>query len=308
MNKQNIAMIIMAVAIIYLFFRKQKVDTEGMTNVSQADLDSIKTLADIANKLQANGVDVPGPLNVKSTTNISGMLNIKSPDNGIYGISLARTDEDAKAHNWTIWNMNKQYGQNNLQIYEYYPDNSGAQCGGNAEQGSRCNPVLTIESSTGNLSVDKGNLRVAQNLNVNGSFNLLPRGIIVSWTGNDAPAGWAICNGQNGTPDLRSRFIIGSGQGANLSNYPINTTGGAEQVTLSIAQMPSHGHYDGAWGNLKFMSANTYDRGLDNGRFAGYDSGGVGPTNLNQVIGNAGGNQPHENRPPYYALAYIMKL
>ena len=57
------------------------------------------------------------------------------------------------------------------------------------------------------------------------------------YTGSTAPSGWAICNGQNGTPDLRDRFIVGAG-----SAYSVNNTGGANSVTLTEAQMPSHNH------------------------------------------------------------------
>ena len=61
--------------------------------------------------------------------------------------------------------------------------------------------------------------------------------MIVMYTGSPAPSGWAICNGQNGTPDLRDRFIVGAG-----SAYAINNTGGANSVTLTESQIPSHNH------------------------------------------------------------------
>jgi microcystin-dependent protein len=68
-------------------------------------------------------------------------------------------------------------------------------------------------------------------------------------------------------------------------------TGGDHQHTLTTAEMPSHSHsyeYPGIFG----ASAGT-------GNYYGRLPGGTGP---------AGGNQPHENCPPFYALAFIMKL
>ena len=67
--------------------------------------------------------------------------------------------------------------------------------------------------------------------------SLFVTGMIMMYTGSTAPSGWAICNGQNGTPDLRDRFIVGAG-----SAYSVDDTGGNDQQTLSINQIPSHNH------------------------------------------------------------------
>jgi microcystin-dependent protein len=119
----------------------------------------------------------------------------------------------------------------------------------------------------------------------------VPSGIIVMWSGSigSIPDGWALCDGTNGTPDLRDRFIVGAG-----NEYSIGNTGGEKMHTLTIAEMPSHTH---------------------TGRFADQreDSSGDDTTyHVNKGAttnsGSTGGDQPHENRPPYYALAFIMKL
>lgn len=63
--------------------------------------------------------------------------------------------------------------------------------------------------TTTNLNVTS--TATATNLNVTGSFNLIPRGIVVAFYG-DVPAGWLLCDGTNGTPDLRGRFVLGASQ------------------------------------------------------------------------------------------------
>ena len=69
----------------------------------------------------------------------------------------------------------------------------------------------------------------------------VPSGIIAVWSGSEGsiPSGWYLCNGSNGTPDLRNRFIVGAGSG---SNYSVGNTGGSDTVTLSTSQIPAHSH------------------------------------------------------------------
>ena len=76
-----------------------------------------------------------------------------------------------------------------------------------------------------------------------GGGGIIPVGGIIIWSGSTGsiPSGWAICNGSNGSPDLRNRFIVATG-----SSYSINATGGSNSVSLSTAQMPSHDHDAGA--------------------------------------------------------------
>lgn len=64
-------------------------------------------------------------------------------------------------------------------------------------------------------------------------------GMIMLWSGSIAsvPSGWALCDGTNGTPNLRDRFVVGAG-----STYAVNATGGASTVTLATTNLPSHTH------------------------------------------------------------------
>ena len=143
----------------------------------------------------------------------------------------------------------------------------------------------------------------------------IPRGLIAMWNGTQVPNGWALCNGQVvddlQTPDLSGKFVVGW-QSGNEDYNLIGNTGGQDKVTLTTPEIPSHVHnfadaylieaYDGIgingsqWiGNNLYGSSKT-DR--DNSHVALWD----------HDTRAAGGGQPHENRPPYYVLAYIIKL
>ena len=158
-------------------------------------------------------------------------------------------------------------------------------------------------------------------------MNVLPKGVILAWYQDKSkiPNGWALCNGQNGTPDLRDRFIYGG-------NSRHGNRGGAREVTLTTGQMPRHrhkyvhSHYSG-------FSENNDSRNPDYGaykygkavrsRLGDIDTGGLegnedrifvsdpvthGTATDNDYTENNGSSQAHNNMPPYHTLFYIMKL
>ena len=139
------------------------------------------------------------------------------------------------------------------------------------------------------------NVTSANTLVVPGFANnaLVPSRVIVMWSGAiaDIPSGWVLCDGGNTTPDLRGLFIVGAG-----GSYWVGRTGGEEFHTLTENEMPQHSH-------------------KINGTAKG-DLGGSGsPAVADYTSPEAGGDTgvkgsgwAHENRPPFYALAYIMKL
>ncbi len=172
---------------------------------------------------------------------------------------------------------------------------------------------LTIPGNltvTGNITssgnIVSNNISSNGNLLVKGTFNYLPKGTVVSWTGTDAPEGWALCNGQNGTPDLRGRFVLAAGQGDKLTNRVSKQIGGEETVILTIDQMPQHNHKLGIENDDVVAHTRSFkgEGGAD--RTIRMKAGQAG---LSEVISlPIGKNQPHNNMPPFYVLAYIMKL
>lgn len=161
------------------------------------------------------------------------------------------------------------------------------------------------------------------------SAYMVPRGLICMWSGSAVPSGWALCDGTNGTPDLRDKFIVGSGNG-----YNIGATGGSNTVTLTTAQMPSHTHslslsglslssagehshtlyevnndsnyadYPGFYGNVIARVSRRYNNAVNSPTSGNHTHTISG----NGSVGATGSSSDHENRPPYYALAFIMKL
>jgi len=76
----------------------------------------------------------------------------------------------------------------------------------------------------------------------------LPKGVIVAWSGTNVPQGWQLCDGTNGTPDLRGRFILGAGQGPGLTGRNMGESGGEETHLLTVQEMPPHNHTFGVGG------------------------------------------------------------
>ena len=152
------------------------------------------------------------------------------------------------------------------------------------------------------------------NLNVTGDFNFKTfKGIIVAFSGNieDISLGWGLCDGTLYTaldntklqsPDLRSKFILGASKpntifnsSSKLTPQQVDTQGGEETHVLSEDEMPSHIH--------SFTNVLTWHNGVNGSISSGDDA-----NNKSENSGSTGNNVPHNNMPPYYALAYIIKL
>ena len=140
----------------------------------------------------------------------------------------------------------------------------------------------------------------------------VPTGAIIMWSGAipDIPVGWTLCDGTNGTPDLTDRFVTGAG-----GQYEVGDTGGEDEHTLTEDELASHTHTGET--TIDGEHSHTYDHpiiGNENDDTSGGTNGSPqqtstdGAHNHDLEIDATGGGQPHENRPPFYALAYIQKL
>lgn len=119
--------------------------------------------------------------------------------------------------------------------------------------------------------------------------------------------GWALCNGQNGTADLRGMFVLGHNPDRpGLSTTAVGDTGGEENKTLTTDQMPAHNHVasTGQFGyNQLLRKAPLGSLSTASGTDGG-GNGGTEPDILSsQALQPAGGSQPFDNRPPFYVLA-----
>jgi microcystin-dependent protein len=216
--------------------------------------------------------------------------------------------------------------------------------------------IGTRNQPSGVLLHVKGNTRTQGNATVTGTVTAnrfmgegaVPPGLVAMWTGDPGVsfpggvgmgdyAGWALCDGRNGTPDLRGRFIVGLSNGdgnnygytnteKNLAQYnAIDNVGGERTHTLTVGEMPSHNHggstsTDGnhehsvrsAAGACGPLSVGPSQIRIDGNCNSNYDNSTAGNMdfagNHNHTISSQGNGDPHENRPPYYVLAYIMKL
>ena len=139
--------------------------------------------------------------------------------------------------------------------------------------------------------------------------NKFKKGMIISWNGklNEIPKDWALCDGTNGTPDLRDKFIIGGGK-----KYDLGETGGNSSITLEKSNLlplgqsyfnaDSHSgpYHHKSNGFIKYTQ--YYSVGTKNG--AGDDWGSVYMIDLNSDFNKS----PINIINPYYSLYFIMKL
>jgi microcystin-dependent protein len=143
----------------------------------------------------------------------------------------------------------------------------------------------------------------------------IPAGLISMWSGSigSIPAGWYLCDGSNGTPNLADRFIIGAG-----SAYAVNGTGGVSSITLTTNNMPSHTHTATSTvtdpGHTHTIPRTEVITG--SGPNAIEDGPVVGsytvPSNTTGItvattLATAGSGTSFSILNPYYALAFIQK-
>lgn len=183
-------------------------------------------------------------------------------------------------------------------------------------------PATSSDIALGQQAYDEGG-----NLIV-GTGAIIPIGGIIIWSGSasDIPSQWALCNGQNGTPDLTDKFVIGAG-----NSYNVNSNGGSDSINIGINNLPSHTHslsnvslsdagshrHSLAYGSQSDRGGSdgstiTYVDGNGFGSYGGYSastgSNGSHTHTIEGSLSNTGGGEPCNYLPPYYALCYIMRI
>ena len=182
--------------------------------------------------------------------------------------------------------------------------------------------VCTINVYKDDEKLPRFSYKVSKLSSGSDSNGSVPKGTILPWYGNadSVPNGYAICDGRNGTPDLRGRFLVG----VDGSTYKLGSKGGEEKHKLVGAELPSQSvdlkgylvngwvsriadndtgllHDDKKWGNPSGQLYFGYGANAVSMAYIVYYS------SISSAF-SIGNDQPHENRPPYYAVRYIMKI
>lgn len=120
-----------------------------------------------------------------------------------------------------------------------------------------------------------------------------PVGTIVIWSGTveNIPQGWALCDGQDGRPDLRDKFVLGTGP-----KHAVDEEGGEEEHTLTKNEMPSHNH------NITSYTTGTIST-------VSIIRGNAASGSMKYISTNGtGSDEAHNNMPPYISKLYIIKI
>ena len=242
-------------------------------------------------EITCRNANVTGVATVTSALYINGKLHDGDGDFGTSGQLLSSDGTD------TVWiNANTTSVANSINV------------GTNLDSTDADQFVTFVGASSGNnpIRVDAGiKYNPSTNRLTAGSFagdgsaltgvDSFVSGMIIMWNSTVAsiPTGFVLCDGNNGTPDLRGRFVVG--HHPSNGDYDVDDTGGEESVTLTVNQIPAHTHtyvdqYVAINNGYRPWPANNND---------------CAARDVNS--GSTGGGQSHENRPPYYALCYIMK-
>ena len=187
--------------------------------------------------------------------------------------------------------------------------------------------VSSYLDTSGNTSLDISGNKKFKTLKTTNLYAKNLRGIIVAWSGtiDTIPSGWILCDGQphDGItpPDLRDRFIIGASKSSttslssNLTPKYVNDISGTNTVTLKEDQIPFHNH-DLDWSSAGCLGNNCGNSTSFKWVGAVYFTQGyliqasyVSPMALPEYTSTySSENNSHNNMPPFYHLAYIMKI
>ena len=160
------------------------------------------------------------------------------------------------------------------------------------------------------LKISKsGDVEINGKLTVSGRevFPFL-KGMIIAWGGkvNEIPKGWAICDGENGTPDLQGRFVLGSGKGTGLTPRNSGSKGGSEKNKLEVGHIPVHRHYltHDKWGGGGFgVATDTTKTRFHDGKLVSNN----GKVFLSQTYAYHDANSAVRNNPNFEYILHGAK-
>lgn len=190
------------------------------------------------------------------------------------------------------------------------------------------NDTITLAGSTGTNGQVLTSLG-ADNPPVWSTMTLFSKGMIMMWSGlaNTIPSGWHLCDGTEGTPDLRDRFVIGAGV-----THEVGDTGGSKDAVAVAHTHTGSTNSSGSHSHKILANVGVTDTGGfgANDQVARTSVGGLGnqdytlcKTTTGATVGNSSTEGAHthsvtvnsagisgvdQNLPPYMALCYIMKL
>ena len=184
--------------------------------------------------------------------------------------------------------------------------------------------TLNSAEVTGNLAVNgdtmfRGDTTFNNDVTISGGltvrssgsfagYGTIPVGGIIMWSGRNVPDGWALCDGRKvndiQTPNLVDRFIYGS----NTSD--VGQSGGSASVTLTVGNLPAHNHLYAGDDHIDYIHDSSYNAGANvSSRPGGYDANST-DHGLGTIFrtSNTGSGQSFSILPPYYKLAFIMRV
>lgn len=177
-----------------------------------------------------------------------------------------------------------------------------------ATKANSASPAFTGTPTGPTASAGTNTTQLATTAFVN---NLFPSGIIAMWSGviSNIPTGWYLCDGSNGTPDLRNKFIIGATLDDTVAKTSItgsNTqTGGSKDAVVV-----THNHTLSDPGHTHTTNGTTYGggpQGLVGGGNPYLAAETIGTSTTGITLADTGVSGTNQNLPPYFALAFIMK-
>ena len=265
----------------------------NVTGISSFTSDVTFTGDITLDEITCRNADVTGVATVTTGLYLEGKLFDGDGDFGTSGQLLASDGTD------TVWidasttsvananNVGTNLNSTDADQFVTFVETSSGNNPIRVDAGIKYNPS-TNRLTAGSFAGDGSALT---NLTVDGFVS----GMIILWSGaaDAIPTGFALCDGNNSTPNLSGRFVVG--YDASNSDYDVDDTGGSESVTLTVNQIPAHTHNINLAVRAFYQEPRNFGVGTD------------GSANNSEDTGSTGGGQSHENRPPYYALCYIMK-